>query len=187
MKKTFNQPQLEIGTYEQILSHLERELQLNGLEAPDDLQINTASQQATQQNSGKLKPTCHHCRKPGHYWNQSRQLKREKAQREIRRAVPTIATKIMLMVKQTLTPTKKFPTIPTQTIQIIKKTENLDLSANSVRPVVKLTTPQKIVTLEPMQRKDRLPGIDDRKDKSKSNREVLKATQMGMFKLQPKL
>ena len=38
-----------------------------------------------------------------------------------------------------------------------------------------------------MQQNDRLPGIDERKDKTKSNRGILKATQMGMSKLQRKL
>ena len=90
------------------------------------------------------------------------------------------------MVKQTLTPIIKFPTIPTQTIQLIKKTENPDLSTHLVRPVVKLTTPQRNFTLEQPQRTDRLPGVNDRKNKTKSNREMLKANQNGMFKLQPK-
>ena len=80
LKKRINQAQLENGTYEQIVSHLERELELNGLEAPDDLQTNTVTQEVTEQNPEKSKPTCHHCKKPGHYRNQCRQLKREKDQ-----------------------------------------------------------------------------------------------------------
>ena len=68
------------GIYEQIVSHLEKDLELNGLDAPDELQINTVTQQASQQNSGKSKPTSHHCKKPGHYRNQRRHLKREKDQ-----------------------------------------------------------------------------------------------------------
>ena len=80
LKKTINQAHLENGTYEQIVSHLERELELNGLEAPDEIQLNAVMQQDTQQNTGKPKPTCHHCKKPGHYRNQCRQLKREKDQ-----------------------------------------------------------------------------------------------------------
>ena len=81
LKKSINQAHLENGTYEQIVSHLERELELNGLEAPDEMPINTVTQQAPQQNSNKHKPTCHHCKKPGHYHqNQCRQLKREKDQ-----------------------------------------------------------------------------------------------------------
>ena len=50
LKKSINQAQLENGKYEQIMSHLERQLELNGLEAPDEMQINTVMQQATQQN-----------------------------------------------------------------------------------------------------------------------------------------
>ena len=80
LKKSINQAHLENGTYEQIVTHLERELELNGLEAPDEMQLNTVTQQDTQHNSEKPKPTCHHCKKPGHYRNQCRQLKREKGQ-----------------------------------------------------------------------------------------------------------
>ena len=60
LKQLYNQACLENGIYEQIVSHLEREIELNGLEAPDETLINTAAQQAPQQNSGKPKPTCHH-------------------------------------------------------------------------------------------------------------------------------
>ena len=80
LKKSINPVHLENGRYEQILSHLERELELNSLEAPDELQINTVPQQATQQNPQKPKPTCHHCKKAGHYRNHCCQLKREKDQ-----------------------------------------------------------------------------------------------------------
>ena len=78
LKKSINQTQLENGTYKQIVSRLKRELELIGLEAPDEQQINTVTQQVTQQNSENAKPICHHCKKPGHYRNQCRQLKREK-------------------------------------------------------------------------------------------------------------
>ena len=80
LKKSIIQAHLENGTYGQIVSHLERELELNGLEAPDEMPINTVTQQAPQQNANKPRPTCHHCKKPGHYQNQCRQLKREKDQ-----------------------------------------------------------------------------------------------------------
>ena len=80
LKKSINQAHSENGTNEQIVSHLERELELNGLEAPDEMQRNTVTQQAPQQNSEKFKPTRHHCKKPGHYQNQCRQFKRKKEQ-----------------------------------------------------------------------------------------------------------
>ena len=76
LKKSINQAHLENGTYEQIVTHLERELELNGLEAPDELQINTVSQQPTNTNADRPKPTCHHCKKPGYYRNQCRLLKK---------------------------------------------------------------------------------------------------------------
>ena len=90
LKESINQEHLENGTYEQIVSHLESELELNGLETPDEIPINTVTQQAPQQNSSKPEPTCHHCKKPGHYQNQCRQLKREKDQTRNNTIVPTI-------------------------------------------------------------------------------------------------
>ena len=74
LKKSINQAYLENGTFEQIVTHLEWELELNGLEVPAELQINTVSQQPTNTNADRPKPTCHHCKKPGHYRNQCRLL-----------------------------------------------------------------------------------------------------------------
>ena len=78
LKKSINQAHLENGTYEQIVTHLERELELNGLEAPDELPINNVSQQPTNTNADRPKPTCHHCKKPGHYRNHCRLLKKQR-------------------------------------------------------------------------------------------------------------
>ena len=70
LEKSSNQLHVENGTIKkQIVSDLERELELNGLEAPDEMQIIFVTQQATQQNPEKRKPICHHCKKPGHYRN----------------------------------------------------------------------------------------------------------------------
>ena len=82
LKKSINQAHLENGTYEQIVTHLERELELNGLESPDELQINTVSQQPANTNADRPKPTCHQCKKPGHYRNQCRLLKKQREQTE---------------------------------------------------------------------------------------------------------
>ena len=51
LKKSINQAHLENGTYEQIVAHVGRELELKGLEAPDELQINTVSQHVTNTNA----------------------------------------------------------------------------------------------------------------------------------------
>ena len=60
LTKSINQAHLENGTYEQIVTHLETELELNGLEAPDELQLKTVSQHATNTNADRPKLTCHH-------------------------------------------------------------------------------------------------------------------------------
>ena len=88
LKKSIYQAHLENGTYEQIVTQLERELELNGLEAPDELQINTVSQQLTNVNADRPKPACHHCEKPGHYRNQCHLLKKQREQTEINRNNP---------------------------------------------------------------------------------------------------
>ena len=43
LKKIINQAYLENGTYEQIVTHLEWELELNSLESPDETQMNTVT------------------------------------------------------------------------------------------------------------------------------------------------
>ena len=82
LKKSINQAHSENGTYEKIVTHLERELELIGLEAPDELQINTVSHNTANVNADRAKPTCHYCKKPRHYRNQCRLLKRQREQTE---------------------------------------------------------------------------------------------------------
>ena len=82
LKKSINQALLENGTYEQIVTHLERELELNGLETSDELQINTVSHNTGNVNADRTTPTCHYCKKPGHYKNQCRLLKKRREQTE---------------------------------------------------------------------------------------------------------
>ena len=57
LKKSMNQAHLEIGTYEQIVTHLGKELELNGLEAPDELQINTVIHNIVNANADRTKQT----------------------------------------------------------------------------------------------------------------------------------
>ena len=82
LKKSINQAHLENGTYEQIVIHLEKELELNGLEAPDELHLKTMSHNTAKANADRPKLTCHHCKNPRHYRNQCRLLKRQKEQSE---------------------------------------------------------------------------------------------------------
>ena len=52
------------------------------MEAPDELPINNVSQQPRNTNADRTKPTCQHCKKPGHYRNQCRLLKKQREQTE---------------------------------------------------------------------------------------------------------
>ena len=177
-----NQAHLENGTYEQIVTHLERELELNGLETTDELPINNVSQQPTNTNADRPKPTCHHCKKPGHYRNQCRLLKKQREQTENNQNNPGNKNSD----DNTLFRTAMSATITT-TKTAIELKESQKLFTHLVRHVEKQTTAQRNVTLEPMQPIDRLPGIEDRKDKIRNQREPIKVIIMKLLKLQPKI
>ena len=58
LKKSINQPHLENGTYEQIGTHLERELEFNSFEYPEETQRNTVTRkqqiEGNPDNAGKI-------------------------------------------------------------------------------------------------------------------------------------
>ena len=69
LKRSLNLAYLENGTYDQIVAHLERELELSGLENDGELTIPTMTAvppNENQQNTEQTKVTCHYCKKPGH-------------------------------------------------------------------------------------------------------------------------
>ena len=82
LRKSINQAHLEIGTNKQIVTNLEGELELNGLEAIDELQIKTVNHNTANANADRPKPTCHHCKKQGPYRNQCRFLKKQRERTE---------------------------------------------------------------------------------------------------------
>ena len=167
------------------MSHLESELELNGLEAPDEMPINTVTQQTPQQNTNKPRPTCHRCKNQITVKTSVVNSNERKTKPKITQIVPTTT---MEAPKQTLTPiATKLQPIPKKTIYIFKETEDQNLSSDPVRHRVELTTPQRDAILEQMQRIDRLHEIDDRKDRTKASKIMLKTTQMERSKLQPKL
>ena len=173
---------MENGTYEQIVTHLERELELKGLEAPDKLPINNVSQQPTNTSGDRPEPTCHHCKKPRHYRNQCRLLKKQRERTENNQNNPGN--------KNSAANTSN----PNSTVNNNKNNKNSNkaernpkTSTHPVRHVGKQTTPQKNATLEPMQPIDCLPGKQDRKDKIRYQRGPTKVTLMKLLKLQPKV
>ena len=182
LKKSINQAHLENGTYEQIVTHLERELELNNLEAPDELPINNVSQQPTNTNANRPKPTCHHCKKPGHYRNQCRLLKKQREQTESNQNDPGN--------KNSDASTSN----PSSNVNNNKNNKNSNRGERKPKTVYppcetcgKTNHTTEKCYLEPMQPIDRLPGIEDRKDKIRYQRELIKVTLMKLPKLQPKI
>ena len=75
----------------------------------------------------------------------------------------------------------------TATKTVTEPKESQKLFIHPVRHVGKQTTPQRNATLEPMQPIDRLPGIEDRKDRTRSQKEPTKMTLMKLPRPQPKI
>ena len=73
LKRSVNMARLENATYEEIVTHLERELELNGLEEGDDIPVPTMSSASTATRPGTgllsygIDPglTCNYCKKTG--------------------------------------------------------------------------------------------------------------------------
>ena len=75
LKRSVNMARLENGTYEEIVGHLERELELNALEESDDLPMATMASASTNQSNllsnginTKKDAQCSHCKATGHYY-----------------------------------------------------------------------------------------------------------------------
>ena len=74
LKRSVNMARLENGTYEEIVAHLERELELNALEESDNLPISTMAS-ASKSNSNLLSndintnkdAQCSYCKATGHF------------------------------------------------------------------------------------------------------------------------
>ena len=178
LKKSINQAHLENGTYEQIVTHLERELELKGLEAPEELPINKVSQQPTNTNADRPKPTCHHCKKPGHYRNQCRLLKKQREQTKNDQNNPGNKNS----AANTSNPNGNVNN-NNNNKNSNKAEKSQKLFTHPVRHAEKQTTPQKNVILEPMQP---IEGTEARKDKIRSQKEPTKVTLMKLPRLQPK-
>ena len=117
LEKPIHQAHFENGTYEQIVTHLERELELKSLEYPDEIQMNTVT------HKQQIEPT-------------------------------QIMLEISTVTQTTLTPTTT------------KLAENLELSTLPVTHVAKRTTPQRDVSLEPMQQTSHFPGRTNLKNRT---------------------
>ena len=179
LKKSIKLAHLVNGTYEQIVTHLERELELNGLEAPDELQINTVSHNTVNANTDKTKPTCHYCRKPGHYKNQCRLLKKQREQTENNQNNPGNKNSDA----NTSNPNGNVNNHNNNNRNRNRAEKSQKLFTHPVRHVARQTISQRDAIMEPMQPIDRLPGREDRKDKIRSKKELFEMTQTKIARL----
>ena len=167
LKKSMNDAHLENGTYEQIVTHLEKELKLNGFETSDELLINAVSQHATKMNADRPKTTYHYCKK-----TKTLQKSVSPVEKVERNKLTTL--KIILETKTvapiTLSQTTTSTIITTTTTKTVTKSKLYQkLFIHPVRHVAKRTTPQRGVMLEPMQQTGHFPGRANRKDRGDLN------------------
>ena len=85
LKRSLNLAYLENGTYDQIVAHLEKELEHSVLENDAELTIPTMTAVPpidNQQNTEQTKIVCHYCKMPGHVIRDCRKrMRKEKEQR----------------------------------------------------------------------------------------------------------
>ena len=86
LKRSVNMARLENGSYDEIVAHLERELELNALEETDDLPMATMTSSTTKPktplSTGQMSDiTCNYCKGKGPYGQGLRKTQKEKRKR----------------------------------------------------------------------------------------------------------
>ena len=100
----------ENATYKKIVTHLERELELNGLEEGDVIPVPTMSTAppTTRPGQGLLSSgidpgiTSNYCKKPGHVKDDCRKLKRKEEQKVLKRRLKKSIQSARLVTEQTI-------------------------------------------------------------------------------------
>ena len=92
-KRSVNMARLENGSYDEIVAHLERELELNALEESDDLPMASMTSSATKtktvpSNVQMSDITCNYCKEKGHIVKDCEKRKKKKGERCPNKASP---------------------------------------------------------------------------------------------------
>ena len=82
LKRSVNMARLENGSYDEIVAHLERELELNALEESDDLPMATMTSSSTKPktplSTGQMSDiTCNYCKEKGHMVKDCEKLRKK--------------------------------------------------------------------------------------------------------------